>query len=62
MIGLVVQVIIREMDDVLRFAKGRLNHPQPTKTAGVCLVQTKMNFNFTLPTSIYRYWCQEHYL
>jgi len=42
------------------FAKGRPNHPQPTKTAGVCLVQTKMNFNFALPTSIYKYWCEEN--
>jgi hypothetical protein len=41
MIGLVVQVIIREMDKVLRFAQVRPNHPQPTKTAEVCLVQTK---------------------
>ena len=41
MIGLVVQVIIREMDKVLRFAQVRPNHPQPTKTAEVCLLQTK---------------------
>ena len=48
------------MDNVLRFAKGRPNRPQPTKTTGVCLVQTKLNFNFTLPTSIYKYWCEKN--
>ena len=48
------------MCKVLRFAEERLNHTQPTKTVEVCLVQTKMNFDFTLPTSIYKYWCEEN--
>ena len=52
--------IILEMYKVLRFAEERPNHTQPTKTAEVCLVQTKMNFDFTLPTSIYKYWCEEN--
>ena len=57
---LVVQKNILEIYKVLWFAEQLLNHPQLTKTVEVCLVQTKIKFDFTLPTSIYKYWCEEN--
>ena len=52
MIGLVVQVIIREMDKVLRFAQVRPNHPHvaTNKNRRSMFGTNKMNFDFTLPT------------
>ena len=74
-IGLVVHVSIMCMDKMLWFAEVRPNHPQPTITAEVWLVQTKwtsishcqLNLQilvwrkqkWTL-TVIHSYWCEEN--
>ena len=39
-----VQLVILFLGKVLGFAEVHPNHPQPSKTAEVCLVQTKMKF------------------
>ena len=48
------------MDKVLRFAEVPPNHPQPNKNRGSMFGTNKMNFDFTLPTSIYKFWCEEN--